>query len=244
MNPLKEESALDLAESIDSNLDTLDDLFVGITPPFLFISKVNESVYNIHIGAQDVFWENRVGAFTGELSPEQLKEAGAGFVIVGHSERRMYLDESDDILSRKLKSALKSDMKVVLCVGEPKEIREKGAEESSNYVKEQIKNDLESIGNEKEKGQIIIAYEPLWSISTFEGSSPANPKTAEEMISSIKSYLADEFSFTFPVLYGGSTDRDNIGSFIGQPSIDGALVGSSSLDSDEFLDMINKVSDL
>lgn len=245
MNPLKREEALDLAKAIDSSLDNLDhnQISVGIAPPFLFISEINELISNISLGAQDVFWKETSGAFTGEVSSRQLKDAGAEFVIIGHSERRIHLYESDEIISKKIKSALNSEMKVLLCIGEPKEVKEKGIEASFDYVKSQLKKDLDFVDKNKgiEKGELIVAYEPLWSISTFEGSEPAKPEEVNKIISFIKSFLSDKFSLNTSVLYGGSTDSENIISFLEQDSVDGVLVGSSSLDSKEFLNMIRKL---
>lgn len=244
MNPIKNEDALSLAKDIDSNLNNLDsgEIVVGITPPFTFISEINKAVSNISIGAQDVFWESNSGAFTGEVSSEQLKDIGTEFVIVGHSERRLYLNESDKDINKKIESALNSDLKVILCIGEPKKIKSEGTESSFDYLKNQLKKDLGFIKQEDkfEEGQLIIAYEPLWSISTFEGSKPAKPSEVQKMISFIKSFVSDEFSLHIPVLYGGSTDSENVVSFLEQEAVDGVLVGSSSLDSEEFLSMINK----
>lgn len=243
MNPLKNEDALNLAKDIDSSLDSLnsDEVFVGIAPPFLFLSEITDIISNISLGSQDVFWENTSGAFTGEVSSGQLKNAGAEFVIIGHSERRIYLDESDEVVSKKIKSALNSGLKVILCIGEPKKIKEKGIEASFDYIKDQLKKDLDLINKDQVKeGQLIVAYEPLWSISTFEGSKPAKPKEVHKVVSFIKSFVLDNFSLNIPVLYGGSTDSENVVSFLEKESVDGVLVGSSSLDSKEFLNMINK----
>lgn len=228
-NPLSSKEAVELAKKIDREN-------VVICPPFLFLEEVKRSIKNTRIGAQNVFWGN-LGAYTGEISWRQLLSAGVEYVIIGHSERRNYLKETDELINNKLIASLDAGLKVILCVGEPSAVRNKGINHAKLFVEQQIDKDLIGIGQSSNiKSQLLIAYEPIWAIGTRE---PDTAENAEEMAKSIKSLLASRYSLTVKVLYGGSVTAKNASDFLSRTNIDGALVGGASLDAAEF----NKVID-
>jgi len=192
-------------------------------PPFVYLENFkNEKLKNLKLGAQNCFWENQ-GAYTGEISPIMLKNLGAEYVIIGHSERRNYLDETDEMINKKIKAALETGLKVILCVGEPDK-----SMFAKDFVKDQLEKDLKNIHNAS-----IIAYEPVWAISAENGKSDA-PDDALEMIKFIKQLLNTKYKLqNTRVVYGGSVDSKNIQNFLKYEEIDGALVGGASLKKDE-----------
>ncbi|MBI2514820.1 triose-phosphate isomerase [Candidatus Wolfebacteria bacterium] len=222
---------------------------IVICPPFIYLSGLSSVVSRqslVKLGAQDVFWENR-GAYTGEISPAMLKNSKVDYVIVGHSERRRHLGETDEMINKKVLAALRAGFKVILCVGEPaRELRIKNNElrmkAAKNYVKNQLERDLRGIHNSKFiiRNSLIVAYEPIWAIGT---GVPAEPENVREMIQFIKKLLITNYHLLIPkVLYGGSVDSRNIADFLKYPEIDGALVGGASLKSAEVRDIIKIVS--
>ncbi|MDP3014954.1 MAG: triose-phosphate isomerase [bacterium] len=209
-------------------------------------SPVGRQKSKVALAAQNVFWEDSV-AYTGEISASMLKDLGVEYAIIGHSERRKYLsaeggfasggNETDKMINKKILASLKAGLKVILCVGEPTQRGQTRTERgltrnikwAKNYVKNQLEKDLKNlIQNLKPKTQnLIIAYEPLWSIGT--GHSDA-PQDAAEMINFIKNILkAKTYNLKPKVLYGGSVNSKNIAKFLKHPEIDGALVGHASL---------------
>lgn len=245
MNPPTEEEAISLARGIVEGLKRVNHSRVdlGIAPPFVFLEEAARIVKgrDISLGAQDVFWEDE-GAHTGEISAGELKSIGVEFVIIGHSERRE-AGETDEEISRKMRKALNEGLVAVLCVGEKKEMRDKGIDTAKRFVSGELEKDLEKTGTilKKYPDNLVIAYEPLWAISGEEDSEAASPLVAAEMITFIKRFLdingigrARETR----VLYGGSVDPDNAGGFLKRKEIDGALVGAASLSPDGFLEIV------
>lgn len=240
-NPHDALSAIKLAKSIDKK-------GVVITPPYPFLEQVGKVIKYAELGAQDVFWED-VGPYTGEISWHQLKYLKVKYVIIGHSERRRYLAETDESINKKVKASMKAGINVILCVGEPKrELRIKNYEleirKAKNYVKKQIEKDLKGIRNSlfKIHDSLIIAYEPVWAISSEKGSKPDTPEDAVEMIKFVKEILNSKFHIlNSKVLYGGSVTAKNARSFLVQKDIDGALVGGASLDALEFNRIISNI---
>jgi triosephosphate isomerase len=218
--------------SLDKSVDVL------VCPPFTSLYAVKESLEgsSIMLGAQNMHFEEK-GAFTGEVSPIMIKDSGAEYVIIGHSERRQYFGETDEIVNKKLKSAIRFGIKPIFCVGETLEQRNLKVEK--NTVKSQMINGLSGLTLE-DAVNIIIAYEPIWAIGTgvTATSSQANEmasfirKTAEEI-------YGKELSEKLIILYGGSVKGDNAKEIMGESDIDGALVGGASLKADEFLKIIN-----
>jgi triosephosphate isomerase len=202
---------------------------VIICPPFVFLSAGRDSVKKASLGAQDVFWEE--GAFTGEISAAQLKNMGAEYVIIGHSERRA-MGEDDEAVSRKVGSAIKAGLTAIVCVGESPLIRAEGKEAANNFVASQVSAVQPLI----DSGKIIFAYEPIWAIGT---GNPATPEDAVSMASVIRLRSVEKVR----VLYGGSVSSVNALSFIGRPEIDGLLVGGASADPEEFSRLLAVIKD-
>ncbi len=213
-----------------------------VCPPFVWLSDLSERVRgNLKLGAQDIFWENE-GAYTGEISSAMLKSLGAEYVIVGHSERRINLGETDEMINKKTKAALQAGLKVILCIGENSATRQKGTSAVKKIIEGQLKRDLEGIakGYKLKAGQLIVAYEPIWAIGT---GKPCGPKDAVEITKFIKQTLDSKFLIhNSRILYGGSVTGKNILDFVKYEEIDGALVGGASLKQNEIRTIIEQIS--
>jgi triosephosphate isomerase len=203
-----------------------------VCPSFLFLSQILDTEYsipNIAWGAQDCFWAER-GAHTGEVSPADLLELGVKYVIIGHSERRQELGETDEMVNKKLLAAQKAGLKPILCVGETAEEREEGKAEE--VVANQLKKDLIGV----EAGNLLIAYEPIWAIGTGQSCEPGEAVKMHQLIKS-KTHNA-------PVLYGGSVDDKNVASYVTEEAVDGVLVGGASTKPEVFASLLKNVSNL
>jgi len=210
----------------------LSKIDIVICPSFIHIeSFIKNFSKNIFIGAQDIFWE-RKGAYTGEISPIMLKEMGCFWSIVGHSERRIYLKESEEMIQKKLTLSVKSGIKTVLCIGET--LEERRGEQIRSVLERQIVSALNKI-RESELKNVVIAYEPIWSIGT--GITPMSNEIMEVALL-IKRLILDLFGSgyekTVPILYGGSVNTQNVRRVCLEPLMDGVLVGESSLHVDDF----------
>ena len=206
---------------------------VVICPPFVDIPLVVEAAVgsNIKVGAQNMHWEEE-GAYTGEISAPMLKAAGCQYVIIGHSERRQYFNESDETVNKKVQAAFCHQLLPIVCVGETLAQREAG--KTGQVVEEQVRCGL--AGLEKDQCRsLVIAYEPIWAIGT---GKTASAQDAEAVIGKIRRILADMFGEDMAgqirIQYGGSVKPDNIAELMSQPNIDGALVGGASLKADSF----------
>jgi triosephosphate isomerase len=213
-----------------------DQIKVAICPPFTHLDKFKKVLKGsfIKIGAQNVHEADK-GAFTGEISIPILKELMVDICIIGHSERRLYFGETDELVNKKAIKLLENDIVPILCVGEPLEVRLKGMEK--DYVKNQITKAFEGI-SKKDAIKIKIAYEPIWAIGTGDTATPEDAEAMclyiREIINSLD-YEGEEIA----ILYGGSVNDKNIKSLIAQHDIDGALVGGASLNKNEFINIIN-----
>jgi triosephosphate isomerase len=209
------------------------DVEIAVCPPFVYLSKAVYLVKgsNIRVGAQNCYLESK-GAFTGEVAPEMLRDVGCDFVILGHSERRHVLGETDSLINRKVVKALSAGLHVILCVGELLEEREAGKTES--VVQTQLAGGLQGVSAESMSG-VTIAYEPVWAIGT---GKTATPDQAQEVHAFIRKWLRDHYSPDVSnrvrIQYGGSVKPENAKELMGQPDIDGALVGGASLKADSF----------
>jgi len=205
---------------------------VVICPPFPYFAEVKKNI-KTKLGAQDVFWEES-GAFTGEVSPGMLKERGAEYVIIGHSERRHWLGETDEMINKKVRTSQKAGLNVILCVGESGEIRKKGIDAAKEFVANQLKKDLTGLKSSviSRKSELIVAYEPIWAIGTGNADKPEDSAEMAEFIK--KTLSAKPYTLNPKVLYGGSVNSQNAKAFLVQKDIDGALVGGASLDPKEF----------
>lgn len=211
---------------------------VWLAVPFTMIKNLSDEAKDspVWIGAQNMN-DATEGAFTGEIAGRMLKDAGAKFVILGHSERRLYFKESDEFIHRKVKRALKEKLIPLLCVGESLEARKEGKEH--DVVSKQLKAALSDIPKE-EASTLVIAYEPSWAIGT---GNPATPEDLEKMHQIIRQILKEiwdeEIANTIKILYGGSVTEKNAQGFILQEDIDGLLVGGASLSPESFAEIIN-----
>lgn len=223
---------------------------VAIAPPAPYLLVVAKKLKKVKLAAQDVSWGD-VGASTGEISWHQLKHLKVQYVIIGHSERRRLLGETDEMINKKVLASLKNGLKVVLCVGEPKSVRTKGMAAVKKFLSSQLGKDLKGIKSlvvssdasvgvpTRASGSLIIAYEPIWAISSVKGSKPDKPEDSVEVIKFIKNVLASRLQITnVRVLYGGSVNAKNALSFLSQKEIDGALVGGASLHPREFIKIV------
>lgn len=211
---------------------------VIFAPPFTQLSRLAQIINshkNFYLSGQNCHYEQS-GAFTGEVSPPMLKDAGAQYVILGHSERRSLFGETNKMVALKVKAALRSDLQVILCCGESLEERESNRQET--VVANQLKMALEGVSAEA-MASIVIAYEPVWAIGTGKSASP---EQANEMHQFIRGIVGDQYSqevaAVTSILYGGSVKANNSRELLNCEHIDGALVGGASLKADEFLKII------
>lgn len=210
---------------------------VIIFPPFTSLSEVSNLLKGtiVELGAQNMHFEDK-GAFTGEISVNMLKSVGCKYVILGHSERRTIFGETDELINKKIKKALGSEIIPILCIGETLVQRENGT--TNDVIKRQVLEGIKEL-NEEEVNKIIIAYEPIWAIGT---GKTASPEQAQEVHKFIRSILEEKFSKetseNIPILYGGSVKPNNAVDLLAKEDIDGALVGGACLDADSFISII------
>jgi triosephosphate isomerase len=238
MNPQSLAEARKLFNSVKSwvkrHSNVLKNIGIIICPPFVYLSNIISSnlqhlTSNIYLGAQDLFWEEK-GAFTGEISPKMLKNLSCQYVIVGHSERRK-LGESDEMINKKLKAAIKAKLKPILCIGETEKERKFG--KTFQVLKNQLKKALKGTSNIKlQTSNLVIAYEPVWAIGT---GNPCKPENAKEVLLFLRKIVK------FPILYGGSVNSKIAKDYI-EVGFDGLLVGGASLDPKEFIEIIKNVA--
>jgi len=213
------------------------DVDVVVAPPFTAIYTAAEAVRNSPIGiaGQDVYWE-REGAFTGEVSAAMLAEAGAEYVIVGHSERRRLFHETDETVNRKTLAALAAELTPIVCIGETLEERDGGG--TLEVLDRQIKAGLEGLSAEQMTG-LVVAYEPVWAIGTGRNATPEQTGEAHAHIRGrLRQWFGGDSAERCRVIYGGSVKVDNIGSLIALPDVDGALVGGASLEARTFGEIV------
>ena len=220
-----------VSEKLDNGVEKV------ICVPFVYVTEVNKLLEGsvVGLGVQNMYFENK-GAFTGEISPIMLKSCGVSYVILGHSERRTIFNETDEMINKKVKSALQNNLIPILCCGETLEERNLGIEKE--VVEKQIRNTLDDISvNDIEK--VIIAYEPIWAIGT---GLTASSDDAENMIKFIREILYDIYgnlSENIRIQYGGSVKPNNIKDLMQKENVDGALVGGACLESASFCALIN-----
>jgi triosephosphate isomerase len=226
--------ALALVREMRPELEAIAGVESVVCPPFVSLAPVADllSGSSLAVGAQNVFWEEK-GAYTGEISPVMLAPL-CQYVIIGHSERRKYFHETDEIVNRKAKAALQHGLKTIICVGEDLDQNEAGrtAEVVSRQIQEGLR-DLPGLAN------VVVAYEPIWAIGT---GRPATGSGANGVIGLIRDVLAGMFgrpaADAVRIQYGGSVTAANIAEFMGQPEVDGALVGGASLKAAEFVAIV------
>ena len=232
MNTVVDEAKA-LVEALKDLVSDVKDVEVVVCPPFISLTTVRDVIAgsNIELGAQNVYWE-KSGAFTAEVSASMLKSAGCTYVIIGHSERRTYFGETDEMVNKRIFATLDEGLKPIVCVGETLEERE--AEKTFDVIKTQISGGLANLSQEQ-MTSIVIAYEPVWAIGT---GKTATKEQAQEVHAFIRKLLAELFGDTTAeatrIQYGGSVKPENASELMGQPDIDGALVGGAALKADSF----------
>ena len=211
---------------------------IVVAPVFTALSSVASALAgsNVRLAAQDCYWEEE-GAFTGEVSPKLLKDAGCSHVIIGHSERRQYFGETDESVNKKAKSAIAAGLIAIVCVGET--LAEREGDKTFAVIEAQLTGGLVGLSVDSLK-QVVIAYEPVWAIGTGKTASDAQ---AQEVHAFIRGLVAKLFGQSaadaIRILYGGSVKPDNVKGLMTQPDIDGALVGGASLKADSFAAIAN-----
>ena len=217
----------------------VDRVEIVLAPPFTALHAVAEAARNTNIGvaAQNLYWE-REGAFTGEVSPDMVREAGAEFAILGHSERRRLFGESDAIVNRKTMAAIGAGLTPIVCIGETLEERER--EETLAVLDRQIKDGLDRITAEQ-VAEIVLAYEPVWAIGTGRTATAAQAGEAHAHIRTrLRQWFGADAAERCHIIYGGSVKPDNIKELIAEADVDGALVGGASLDVRGFADIVSR----
>jgi len=220
LNPTTKKQAEEIFSDIEKGIDNTG-VEVVICPPFIYLSSLKGLV----LGAQNVYFEEN-GAFTGEVSPEMLRDLGVEYVIIGHSERRKYFGETDETVNKKIKKSLRAGLKVIFCIGETAEERDAG--KKNEVLERQIKKGLDDIDNLE---NINIAYEPIWAIGTGNNCSVEETK---ESVDFIRGFVKPETR----ILYGGSVKSSNSADYMEKAGANGLLVGGASLDPEEFVRII------
>lgn len=239
MNMLPNE-AMNFINALAPNVkNTQNEVILCVPYTDLFYSLLTAQDTNIKIGAQNMHWEEK-GAYTGEISADMLKCINVEYVIIGHSERRQYFNETDETVNKKVITAISKGLKPIICVGETLEQKEKGV--TKEVITNQTKFALEGL-TAKHLENVIIAYEPIWAIGT---GKVATADDANNSIKSIRSKIEElygkEIAEIVPILYGGSVKADNAKELFDMSDIDGALIGGASLKVDEFMKIINCVN--
>lgn len=237
MNKGTPSEAIEMLEELISLVKKIDSVDIVIVPPFTVLFSAIQTVKNtnIMVGAQNMYYEEK-GAFTGEVSPVFLKELGCKYVILGHSERRDIFNESDDLINKKLKKALKAGLNPIVCIGEHLEERETGR--TKDVIENQFKLTFKDLKSE-ELNRVTIAYEPIWAIGT---GKTATPEQAEEIHIFIRELIASIYgkntAETVRIQYGGSIKPTNAKEIFKKENIDGGLVGGASLQSKSLYEII------
>ena len=212
------------------------DIVLGVPSVALTTAVKSTEGTNVAISAQNCHWEAE-GAFTGEISVSMIKEAGAEYVIVGHSERRQFFGETDESVNKKVKSVLAGGLFPVMCIGESQTERE--AEKTLEVILSQLTRGLEGLTPEQFQN-VIIAYEPVWAIGTGLTATPEQAQEVHAYIrNEIKKIFNENIAKELKILYGGSVKPGNIGDLMAKPDLDGALVGGASLKPEDFASIVN-----
>jgi triosephosphate isomerase len=239
MNTTVAEAERLVLEMLES-LDRIEGVEKVLCPPFVSLVGIGMMLENssIKLGAQNMYFESK-GAYTGEVSPMMLKEL-CEFVILGHSERRWYFGETDEIVNEKVKAALANKLRPILCVGERLEENEAG--KTQEVIDRQVRGALSGVESVPD---LVVAYEPVWAIGTGKAASGKQAAATIQFIRDVVSEIWNKsVAQDLRVLYGGSVTSANIGEFVALPEIDGALVGGASLKADEFVDIVKKTSEI
>lgn len=237
MNPQTLDEAQELFNFETAESEKYQNLKTIICPPFVYLEELAKSGED-NLGTQDMFWEEK-GPFTGEISGEMLKNLGIGYTLVGHSDRRYVMGETDEMINKKIKAALNENIIPVLLVGE----RSK-TENQKQILTDQLTADLSGL-NKDEIKKVWIAYEPVWAISTNKDAEADSPENTLEAIKLIDEFLLGNYdSQAAGYLYGGSVNEKNVADFLSHPEISGAVIGGASIRKDEFAGILKLVASL
>ena len=228
--------ALEFVNEVKDRVNN-DKVEAVICAPFTLLKDLKQATKgtNIKIGAQNMHFEEK-GAFTGEISPLMLKELDMDYVVIGHSERRQYFNETDETVNKKVLKALEVGIDPILCVGETLEEREAG--NTKDVCKVQVEKALENVSKE-DLAKVVIAYEPVWAIGT---GKTATSEDANDVIAYIREVVANlygELANAVRIQYGGSVKPSNVAEIMNQSDIDGALVGGASLEANDYVELVN-----
>src|SRR3989344_778434 len=230
--------SVDLAEKLKKTVKDMAGGDVVVAPPFTALGSVRDVIKGsiIKLGAQNLFWEDK-GAYTGEVSPLMIRDLDCEYVIIGHSERREYFKESDEIVNKKIKAALRNKLKAIVCVGES--LKEREEDKTMQVIESQVKKGLQGLSLSEAK-ELIIAYEPVWAIGTGRNATPAQANEAHTFIRRILSRIySTRAADAARIIYGGSVTPENAKAIMGMSDVDGCLPGGSSLDVKKFSSIIN-----
>jgi triosephosphate isomerase len=229
--------SIDLTVRLKYACDSIEDRDVVLCPPYTALQAVSETLSDseIEVGAQNMHHEES-GAFTGEVSPNMIEDAGSEWVILGHSERRELFGETAEDLRKKMSTANEHGLKTFYCIGETIDEREAGEVES--VIRKQLESVLADFSAEDFE-ELVVAYEPLWAIGTGEAASPEQANNAHELVrETLEDFFNESFAQSTRVVYGGSVKPHNVAELMEQPHLDGALVGSASLEAEDFAQII------
>lgn len=240
-NPTTLTEAKRLFETVKRGIRGFKNIEIAIAPPFVFLSLINNHLSIIKLAGQNCFWENS-GAYTGEISASMLKDVGCKYVILGHSERRRYFGETDELINKKIKAALTARLSPIFCIGETLEERTSG--KTKEALERQIIKGLDGVARHWIY-DTIFAYEPAWAISTFDGKAADCNEilTCNLLIRKIVSKLyGPKIANAIKILYGGSVTSKNARDFIMCSCSDGLLIGGTSLNATEFINIIKNLT--
>ncbi|MDD5129144.1 MAG: triose-phosphate isomerase [Candidatus Omnitrophica bacterium] len=233
----------DLAVSLRRDLYKIENVDIVICPPFTLLAYLADALEtsNIKVGGQDLYWQEE-GAFTGEVSPLMLKDAGCQYVIIGHSERRQFFGETNETVNKKIKAALKNELTPIVCVGE--NLQEREADKTFKVIEDHVNNGLAGI-SASDMLKLVVAYEPVWAIGTGKTATPEQAQEVHKFIRDLlKKNYSQEVADSVRIQYGGSVKPENITELMNKPDVDGALVGGASLKADSFSAIIAKASEV
>jgi triosephosphate isomerase len=222
-----------------SMVKDIDDVEIVVAPPFTAVHAVAEAARNSNVGVagQNLHWEKQ-GAFTGEVSAEMVREAGAEYVIIGHSERRRLFGDTDELVNRRLVAALGVKLTPIVCIGETLEERERN--DTNTVLDRQIKEGLDGLSADQISG-LVVAYEPVWAIGTGRNATAAQAQEAHAHIRGrIRQWFGGGAADQCHVIYGGSVKPDNVRELASMADVDGALVGGASLDVRSFTEIVTR----
>ena len=229
--------SVDLAEKLKKTVKDMAGVDVVVAPPFTALGSVRDVIKGsiIKLGAQNLFWEDK-GAYTGEVSPLMIRDLDCEYVIIGHSERREYFKESDEIVNKKIKAALRNKLKAIVCAGES--LKEREENKTMQVIESQIKKGLQGLSLSEAK-ELIIAYEPVWAIGTGRNATPAQANEVHTYIRKLVSQIFNEgIASNIKILYGGSVKPSNSAELMSEKEIDGALVGGAILEAESFAQIV------